>query len=215
MKKLLLIFFMTCTLSVGVHAEEEKYIALTFDDGPHTKYTLEILDILKENNAVATFFIIGENASEHPELVRTVIDAGCEIGNHTWSHAYLDKLSEDKIREELAKTDSYLYELTGQHPRLFRPPGGRTNNTVLNIAEEFGYVSVLWSKDTRDWSCPSVDDVISSALKDSSNGDIILFHDYNAGKSPTPTALRRILPRLIANGYKTVTVSELLEKTSK
>ncbi len=206
---------MISVLALTVSAEEEKYIALTFDDGPHTKYTLEILDILKENDAVATFFIIGENAMEHPALVKTIKNAGCEIGNHTWSHAYLDKLSEDKIREELSKTDSYLHELTGERPRLFRPPGGRTNAAVLKVAEEFGYVSVLWSKDTRDWSCPSVEDVISSALKNSANGDIILFHDYNAGKSPTPSALRKILPKLIASGYKTVTVSELLSKTGK
>ena len=194
---------------------EDKYIALTFDDGPHTKYTLEILDILKENNAVATFFVIGENACKHPSLIKTIEDMGCEIGNHTWSHKYLDKLSENKIREELSKADSCLFDLTGKHPRLFRPPGGRTNNTVMKVAEEFGYVSVLWSKDTRDWACPSVSDVISSALKNPSSGDIILFHDYNAGKSPTPTALRQILPQLLKNGYKTVTVSKLLEIMGK
>ena len=215
MKRLFLIFTLISLLSLNANAESEKYIALTFDDGPHTKYTLEILDILKENNAVATFFIIGENAEEHPDLVRKINESGCEIGNHTWSHAYLDKLSENAIREELRRAHTRLFELTGCHPRLFRPPGGRTNETVMKVAREFNYVSVLWSKDTRDWSCPSVDDVISSALKNPSNGDIILFHDYNAGKSPTPTALKKILPKLISSGYKTVTVSELLEKTGK
>jgi len=212
MKRILAFIFLLTALTLHVSANEEKYIALTFDDGPHTKYTLEILDILKENNAVATFFIIGENALEHPDLINKIKDSGCEIGNHTWSHAYLDRLSEESIRDQLSKTDSYLYELTGEHPRLFRPPGGRTNDTVLKVAEEFGYVSVLWSKDTRDWACPSVEDVVSSATNNQASGDIILFHDYNAGKSPTPSALRKILPRLISNGYKTVTVSELLSK---
>lgn len=190
---------------------EDKRIALTFDDGPHTKYTLEILDILKENNATATFFIIGENAEEHPDIVEKIIKSGCEVGNHTWSHAFLDKLSSQDVYNELARADELLKNLTGESPRVFRPPGGRFNDTVLKIAEDFGYTTVLWSKDTRDWSSPGIDKVISSALDNPTDGDIILFHDYNARNSPTPEALRKILPKLIADGYKTVTVSELLK----
>lgn len=209
MKKLCFLLFILFS-SITARAEE-KCIALTFDDGPHIKYTLEILDILKENNATATFFIIGENAEEHPEIIEKIIDAGCEIGNHTWSHAFLDKLDYQGIYEEISKADELLKRLTGSSPKVFRPPGGRYNETVLKIAEEFGYTTVLWSKDTRDWSCPTVERVISSALDNPSDGDIVLFHDYNAKKSPTPEALRKILPKLIADGYKTVTASELLE----
>lgn len=211
MKKLLVLFFVIAIATTVVNAEDEKYIALTFDDGPHIKYTLEILDILKENNATSTFFIIGENAQEHPELVKSLVDAGCEIGNHTWSHAFLDKLCEDDIRGELDKAHTLITELVGKPPTVFRAPGGRINDTVLKVAEEFGYTSVLWSKDTRDWSCPSVDYVISTATENSENGDIILFHDYNAKNSPTPEALRILLPKLIRDGYTPVTVSELLK----
>ena len=209
MKKLC---FLCLLLLTGISARaEEKCIALTFDDGPHIKYTLEILDILKENNATATFFIIGENAKAHPDIIEKIIDAGCEIGNHTWSHAFLDTLNSQAIYEEIAKADTLLKNLTGNNPLVFRPPGGRYNERVLKIAEDFGYTTVLWSKDTRDWSCPTVDKVISSALDSPTNGDIILFHDYNAKNSPTPEALRKILPKLIEDGYKTVTVSELLK----
>jgi len=209
MKKL---WFLCLLMLLEINASaNDKRIALTFDDGPHTKYTLEILDILKENNATATFFIIGENAEEHPEIIEKIIASGCEVGNHTWSHAYLDKLNPQDIYDELSRADELLKNLTGKSPKLFRPPGGRYNDTILKIADEFGYTTVLWSKDTRDWSSPTIDKVISSALDNPADGDIILFHDYNARNSPTPEALRKILPKLIADGYTTVTVSELLK----
>lgn len=211
MKRILsVLFILMLTAICPLAKDEEKYIALTFDDGPHIKYTLEILDILKENDAVATFFIIGENAENHPEIIEKILDAGCEIGNHTWSHAFLDKLSEEQIREEMTRADELIEKLTGSRPKVFRPPGGRYNDTVLKVAEELGYITVLWSKDTRDWSCPPIDRVISSALDNPTSGDIILFHDYNAKNSPTPSALGKILPKLIENGYKTLTAYQLL-----
>ena len=212
MKRFLLTIFILSVTAINSFSQENKYIALTFDDGPHIRYTLEILDILKENNATATFFVIGENAKEHPELIEKIVDSGCEIGNHTWSHAFLDALCEKDIRKEMSLADEIITELTGKAPTLFRAPGGRINDTVLKVADEFGYTSVLWSKDTRDWSCPSVSYVISAATDKSQNGDIILFHDYNAKNSPTPEALRIVLPKLINEGYTPVTVTELLGK---
>ncbi len=210
MKKLLipLLFFL---LSQRVLAKEEnKLIALTFDDGPCIEYTLEILEILKEHNARATFFVIGENAQKHPDVIKKISESGAEIGNHTWSHAWLDRLTDDEIREEFKKTHNLITSITGKSPKIFRAPGGRINEKVLNVADEFSYTSVLWSKDTRDWEKTSVQSVVSLALNDVCDGDIILFHDYNRKNSPTPKALRTILPALLANGYKTVTVSELL-----
>ncbi len=216
--KRLLVILVILTLTLPAAADDlrrttpdEKLIALTFDDGPHTEYTLEILDILEEYGAVATFFIIGENAKSHPDLIKKIDEAGCEVGNHTWSHKYLDTLSEKEVREEIEEAHRIIYELLGKEPRVFRAPGGRGSDTVLKVADEFGYTSVLWSRDTRDWACPTVDSVISSALDGVEKGDIILFHDYNAKKSPTPEALRRILPTLLEKGYRTVTVTELIE----
>ena len=210
MKKFLVTVCFIILFSVNSHCESEKYIALTFDDGPHTKYTLEILDILKEYNVRATFFIIGENAEKHPDILDKIINSGCEVGNHTWSHAYLDKCTEEEIRLELEKTDKLIKKHTGSSPLCFRPPGGRGNEKVLKIADEMGYATILWSKDTRDWSCPPVDDVISSVLSQTENGDIVLFHDYNAKNSPTPEALRQILPDLLSEGYIPITVSEMI-----
>lgn len=210
MKKLLIpIFVLILSLTVSAN-ENDKLIALTFDDGPCVEYTLEILDILKEHNARATFFVIGENANEHPDVVEKIAQSGSEIGNHTWSHAWLDLLSEDEIREEFKKTHNLITSITGKSPKIFRAPGGRINEKVLSVADEFSYTSVLWSKDTRDWEKTSVESVVSLALDSVKDGDIILFHDYNRKNSPTPRALRAILPKLLNNGYKTVTVSELL-----
>ncbi len=215
-----LVFVLTLfILSLSAGAEQvrrsspdEKLIALTFDDGPHVEYTLEILDLLEEHGATATFFIIGENAEKHPDLIKKIVNSGCEVGNHTWSHKYLDTLSESEIRDEISKAHDIITTLTGSSPTLFRAPGGRVNDTVLKVADEFGYTSVLWSRDTRDWACPGIESVISSALDGVEKGDIILFHDYNARNSPTPAALGKILPRLQDEGYKTVHVTELIEK---
>ena len=218
MKKFIFILVVfLLTLSAGAEQvrrtdPHEKLIALTFDDGPHTSYTLEILDILKKYDAVATFFIIGQNADEHPEIIEKIKSSGCEIGNHTWSHKYLDNLSEEDIRLEISMAHDKIKELTGSAPKVFRAPGGRVDDRVLKIADEFSYTSVLWSRDTRDWACPGVESVISDALDGVEKGDIILFHDYNSKNSPTPEALSKILPRLLEEGYKTVTVSELIAK---
>lgn len=210
MKKLLipLLFFLLSQRALAQN--DEKLIALTFDDGPCVEYTLEILDILKKYNARATFFVIGENAQNHPDVIKKIAESGSEIGNHTWSHAWLDRLTKDDIREEFKKTHNLITSITGKSPKIFRAPGGRINDNVIDVANEFSYKSVLWSKDTRDWEKTSVQSVISSALDDVKNGDIILFHDYNRKNSPTPKALLKILPALLESGYKTVTVSELL-----
>ena len=128
---------------------EEKKIALTFDDGPSKRNTREILDILEQFNIHATFFVIGENAAKDPERVKSIFDAGHELGNHTYTHAYISKIGEDEVRREIEKTEQVLMEITGQKPRVFRPPGGYYNDASLEIVESMGYQSVLWSLDTR------------------------------------------------------------------
>lgn len=190
-----------------------KQIALTFDDGPSKVYTEEILEILRENDAKATFFMIGKNAKEHPDIVLKVSDSGHEIGNHTWSHPNMRKLTAEKIGEEISKTQEILKEITGASPVLFRPPGGYLSNDIVDKITSNGCRTVLWSwrQDTRDWERPSVDSIISSVLSNLKDGDIILFHDYNTGKSPTPEALRVLLPKLRDMGYEFVTVSELVK----
>lgn len=194
-----------------------KYVALTFDDGPHPKYTEEILDILKENNAKGTFFVIGMNAESYPELVRREYDEGHEIGNHTYSHPDMNKISVAKALEEINKTQDIISDITGSAPQLFRAPGGIFSDELIGKIEEIDCKPILWSwrQDTRDWSRPTVKYVVSTVIDNLQNGDIILFHDYNQKGSPTPDALRIILPKLKELGYETVTVSELISLGAK
>ncbi len=190
---------------------DTKQIALTFDDGPSRQNTEEILGILKENGIRATFFVIGENAEKDPDRIKMIYDAGHEIGNHTYTHAYISKISEEALRKEIKKTEDLLKNITGERPFVFRPPGGYYNDASLAVLEEMGYISVLWSLDTRDWSMPKSDTVASKVEESATNGDIILFHDLEDKRLPTPTALRRIIPYLIENGYEFVTISEMIE----
>ncbi len=189
-----------------------KYVALTFDDGPHPSYTADILDILKENDAKGTFFVIGKNAESYPELVRREYDDGHEIGNHTYSHPNMNKISVNEVIGEITRTQDIIESITGEAPTLFRSPGGVFSDELICKIEELDCKPILWSwrQDTKDWSRPTVEYVVSTVLDNLQDGDIILFHDYNQKGSPTPEALKIILPKLKKLGYQTVTVSELI-----
>jgi len=188
-----------------------KYIALTFDDGPHARYTDEILDILKENDVKATFFVIGENAKTHPEILKRIANEGHEIGNHTYHHVYISKCGRDKITKEIKETENTVYSITGTRPIVFRPPGGYYSKESIEQIRNMGYECVLWSVDTKDWTLPAVEKVISTVSKETVGGDIILFHDHNQKGSPTPSSVRRLIPMLKEKGYTFLTVSELLD----
>ncbi len=194
-----------------------KYIALTFDDGPHPVYTAQILDILKAHHAKATFFVIGQNAEQYPELLRREAQEGHELGNHTYSHPNMKTLSVEKATEELEKNQKVIESITGIRPRLFRAPGGIFSDSLVSAVEAHACKPVLWSwrQDTRDWSRPPVEQVVRTVLDNLRDGDIVLFHDYNTNGSPTPEALRILLPELIRRGYSFVTVSELMELGSE
>ncbi len=193
----------------------EKKIALTFDDGPSKQNTEEILSILKQYNITATFFVIGENAKKDPERIMSIWNAGHEIGNHTYTHAYISKIPEKTLREEIQKTEDVLFEITGTRPTVFRPPGGFYNDASIAVLEEMGYTSVLWSLDTRDWSIPKTERIVSKVEEGTDCGDILLFHDLEDKRLPTPAALRKIIPYLIENGYEFVTVSQLLKEDAR
>ena len=192
-------------------ASPAKQIALTFDDGPSRRNTQEILSILKEYGVSATFFVIGENAEKDPDRIRMIFDEGHEIGNHTYTHAYISQISEDALRKEIQKTEDVLREITGERPVVFRPPGGYYNDASLKVVEKMGYRSVLWSLDTRDWSMLKCGAIVSKVEKNVKGGDIILFHDLEDKRLATPAALREILPFLVENGYEFVTISQMIE----
>ena len=189
-----------------------KYVVLTFDDGPHPQYTSKILDILKKYNAKATFFVIGKNAEQYPDLVKREFSEGHEIGNHTYSHPEMKKISCSDIIEEIEKTQGIVENIIGKKPVLFRSPGGYLDDDIIKTIESNDCTPVLWSwrQDTRDWSRPPVSSVVHTVLDNLQDGDIILFHDYNQKGSPTPDALKVIIPELIERGYSFVTVSELM-----
>ena len=194
------------------HAHENAgmKIALTFDDGPDKRNTDEILDILNEYGIKATFFVIGKNCEENPEIIKRIASEGHEIGNHTYSHPRLCKISLSKLKKEIMKTEKIVYDITGVKTCLFRPPEGVYSNTIAEACEALGYRAILWSVDTTDWRSPKADRIAQVVLDNTSSGVIILCHDYIAGKSNTPAALRIFIPQLIQQGYIFVTVSELI-----
>ena len=193
------------------HPNESKKIAITFDDGPHPVYTPEILSILAEYGVRATFFVVGENAEWYPELVRRELAAGHEIGNHTYSHANLRKSGYDTVLTEILDMENAVYENAEYRCHLLRPPGGLYGDPVCHAAEMLDYHVILWSIDTRDWAHTPRKTIVDMVLDQVKRGDIILFHDYiGGGDSPTPDAIRQIIPALLARGYRFVTVSELL-----
>lgn len=190
-------------------AEEKKQIALTFDDGPHYRYTEEILDILKKHDVKATFFTVGTNAERFPHLIEREISEGHEVANHTYSHKHMADLTDKELEEEIRRWEDAVngcYEYTAN---LFRPPEGILTESQARIIKEFGYETVLWTVDTRDWAHNKADCIVDTVLSGAREGGIVLFHDFVSGDSPTPEALDRIIPRLKEMGYEFVTVSEL------
>ncbi len=196
-----------CALSHG--SREEKLIALTFDDGPHPRYTPKILELLEKYDVKATFFMIGSNAKFYPETARAVKNAGHEIGNHTYKHPHMLRLSEKELWNEIKETERVFSEIGLDKPTLFRPPEGYRTKEQCGLLEKEGYRVVVWSLDTHDWKGSASSDIVRYVTSNIRGGDIILFHDYISGQNTTIAALEQLIPKLLKDGYKFVTVSEL------
>jgi peptidoglycan/xylan/chitin deacetylase (PgdA/CDA1 family) len=196
----------TITFS-SVHVDGP-YIAMTFDDGPSATLTPKLLDVLAAHRIKATFFVIGENVAEHPEIVARAAREGHEIGNHSWSHPNLAKMSAENVRSQLQRTDDTIKSATGQRPTLMRPPyGAITAGEKRWIHDDFGYRIILWDVDPYDWKRPGPAVVRSRILKETQPGSIVLSHDIHPG---TIEAMPSTLDALEAKGFKFVTVSELI-----
>ncbi len=193
------------------NVNESKKIALTFDDGPHPRNTPEILKILNKYGVKATFFVIGVNVKNYPETLSMVVEAGHELGNHTYSHQVLKSKNKQDISKEIIDTEREISKKTEYSTTLIRPPCGFYDDKLISLANENDYKVVLWNVDTHDWAHASVEDIVTTVTKTVNGGDIILFHDYISGENNTPEALRIIIPRLLKQGYEFVTVSELLQ----
>ncbi len=183
---------------------EQKCAALTIDDGPYPGSTEKLLQALTEQKIKATFFILGENAAEYPDLLKKIREAGHEIASHSFTHRHLTKLSAAECRREFRQAAQVLGDV-----ELFRPPGGLYDDKVLEEAEEYGYRVVLWSIDTLDWQKPPVEQVVHTVMANIKSGSIILLHDGQANL-PTPQAIHIFVGKLKKEGYVFKTVGELL-----
>src|SRR6266568_3039766 len=184
------------------------YIAMTFDDGPSATMTPKLLDLLAAHHIKATFFVIGENVAEHPEIVERAAREGHEIANHSWSHPNFGKMSDEGVRRQLTRTDDAIKNATGVRPTLLRPPyGSITARQKRWIHNEFGYQIILWDVDPYDWKRPGPSVVCNRILKETRPGSIVLSHDIHPG---TIVAMPSTFDQLQAKGFKFVTVSELI-----
>lgn len=184
------------------------YIALTFDDGPNRRLTPELLDILREHDVRATFFVVGRQVAAHPGILRRIAAEGHEIGNHTWDHSSLDAIGANAVRSQIEKTTNVIRAVAGQSPALMRPPYGRTNPQLNEwIFDQFGLKVILWSVDSSDWRHRDPDLVRWEILSGAKPGAIILAHDTQAS---TIAAISSTLEALQAKGFIFVTVSELI-----
>lgn len=184
------------------------FVAMTFDDGPHPSLTPRLLDILKQRNIKATFYVVGKNAQLYPNIIRRMLAEGHEIGNHTWDHPSLSSISELKAREQMTKTARAVSNVSGYHMRTMRPPYGATNQYIKEwMHRDYGYPTIIWTVDPLDWKRPGASVVTSRILAGARPGAIILAHDIHAG---TIDAMPNTFDGLLSRGFKFVTVSQLL-----
>lgn len=184
------------------------YIAMTFDDGPSPETTPRLLDILKQRNIKATFFMIGQNAERNPAIVKRILAEGHEIGNHSWTHPQLSKLSDDRVTEEINKTQNAIKDASGYTPVLMRPPYGAITARQKDwVEKQFGLSVIIWSVDPFDWKRPGASVIEQRILAGARPGAIVLSHDIH---KQTVDAMPATLDALAAKGFKFVTVSQLI-----
>ncbi len=189
------------------------YVALTFDDGPHATNTPRLLDILRSRNVKATFYVVGTNAKRYPHILQRMVAEGHEIGNHTVTHGNLTKMSPTQIRNELRTSHYTIVAATGVAPRTMRPPyGAITANQKSWIRQEFGYPSILWNVDPKDWKKPGSSVVASRLVNGARPGGILLVHDIH---SASIDAMPQAIDQLLAKGFQFVTVTQLIAMEGK
>jgi len=184
------------------------YIAMTFDDGPHATNTPKLLEMAAERHIKLTFFVLGECVEQNPDVLRREVAEGHEIGNHSWSHPNLAKLSDADVRSQLQRTEDIIEKTAGIKAKLMRPPYGElTKRQRILVNHEFGYKVILWDVDPLDWKRPGPNVVAQRIIAGAQPGSIILSHDIHP---PTIAAMPQVFDALLAKGFKFVTVSELI-----
>ncbi|CAM3676776.1 polysaccharide deacetylase family protein [Marinicrinis lubricantis] len=193
-----------------------KAVAFTFDDGPNPVYTPQVLEIFKEVNGKATFFMIGERMLKYPEIVDLVTAAKHEIGNHTNTHPGLSKLDPADVRHEIIETDRIIERMIGKRPVTFRPPYFDYSEEARDVCLQLGYRTIgAVHSDARDWEMPGVDHIVAENRKQIRPGSIFIFHDGFDDRSQTVEAVRILAHELVEQGYELVTVSELMNKVAE
>lgn len=194
----------TETTTSGPKADD-KLIALTFDDGPYSPVDEKLFEVFKKYNIVATFYVVGDRCQEWSDSLKKATELGCEIGSHTYSHQNITKISASEIKSQMQRTDDVVFNITGKHIKTMRPPEGAVNDESRNAVN---YPMIIWSVDSLDWKYRNADADYNQVVNSVTDGSIILMHDlYDA----TAEAVGRFVPKLISDGYRFVTVSQLLE----
>ena len=185
-------------------------VALTFDDGPDPRYGPAVAAILKQKGVPATFFLVGMRVQEYPEVARLLARDGFELANHTYNHQSLPALKPHEIANELRLGDADIARATGRHTTLMRPPGVQYNDKVLDVAKSLGYVTVSWTVGAKDYETDTTPDFIKERVLDrTAPGAIILLHQDTPA---TVSALPAIIDGLRAQGYRFVTISQMLAR---
>ncbi|ADL06816.1 polysaccharide deacetylase family protein [Thermosediminibacter oceani] len=190
-----------------------KMVALTFDDGPDSVYTPQILDVLKEQNVKATFFLVGKRAELFPDVVRRMVREGHVVGNHTWSHPNIIKMNNEDMVREILRAEETLSKLTGYRPALFRSPYGSIDEARVKEIAKLNYKVIAWSVDSLDWKSLTAEQVKTNILENVREGSIILQHSAGGGEdlSGSVAALKDVIVTLKKEGYRFVTIPELLK----
>jgi peptidoglycan/xylan/chitin deacetylase (PgdA/CDA1 family) len=203
---------------------DEKFVVLTYDDGPNPPHTQALLEVLKEHDVKATFFLKGRNIEAFPELVRAVAEAGHEIGNHSYSHRPMLSFSEEDMREEVMRTNLLIENELGYQPMFFRPPYGVQGPGLKRALEELGMISIIMSDHGTDWELTDPALIAEAVLESVAPGSIVLLHDGHGdvddplaqdSRAATVAATGMIIQALKDQGYQFATVGELLEITEE
>ena len=206
MRRIMALVLCFCLLPIQAQAREEKYVALTFDDGPSGRYTRHLLEGLRARDVKATFFLCGYRIAQYPELTRQLYAEGHEIGYHGYSHRVMAQLSRRDIARELQDTQALLPDNCA--PQFLRPPEGKTSDALIQVAQARQLAILSWSVDPQDWATRDTMAVENAVLRTVQDGDIILLHDMT--DSSVQAALD-IVDRLKTEGFRFVTVSQMAE----
>ncbi|MEL7038128.1 MAG: polysaccharide deacetylase family protein [Cyanobacteria bacterium J06592_8] len=190
-------------------------IALSFDDGPHPVYTLDLLEVLDEYQVKASFFWLGCWVKQYPEIAQAVFQRGHWIALHGYNHQMFHQMTDEQLKQDLEQTKQEILNICDIHPNSLwdvRPPNGVFTPKTLTLLKQWGYRPVMWTVVPEDWVCPGIDCVTNRVIQQTQNGSIIVLHDGKYGGQDVAASTRKIIPQLLEKGYKFVTIDRLWQQ---